>query len=245
MARGKFYTFQFALIICVMASFIVSVTAIGLKDRKELNVELDRKKKILNAMGRGEDVNALTDPHAVLGLYDDVIKAIVVDLEGNVILHKMGEEITEEEKDSQLPVYIMVQDGRVDAVAIPVSGYGLWSTLYGYLALDKDLDTVRGITFYKHGETPGLGGEIEKPWFQNNFIGKKIFGPDNQLVSIKVIKGEVEGRITDPEEKLHSVDGISGATITSNGVTKLLEKWLKAYEPFLRKVQKQGVDTLI
>lgn len=66
MARGKFYTFQFALIICVMASFIVSVTAIGLKDRKELNVELDRKKKILNAMGRGEDVNALTDPHAVL-----------------------------------------------------------------------------------------------------------------------------------------------------------------------------------
>ena len=108
-----------------------------------------------------------------------------------------------------------------------------------------DLNTVRGLTFYKHGETPGLGGEIEKPWFQHNFVGKKIFGPDNKLVSIKVIKGKVEGRITDPEEKLHAVDGISGATITSNGVTNLLAKWLKVYEPFIRKMQKKDIDSLV
>ena len=204
MERSRFYTFKFALIICVISSLIVSVTAIGLKSKQELNVELDRKRKILNAMGLQAEVQALEKPQEILILYDDSIRSMVVDVEGEVIQGKTAEEAQE----GDLPVYLLVQNTAVNAVAIPVSGYGLWSTLYGYLALEKDLNTVRGLTFYKHGETPGLGGEIDKPWFQNNFVGKKVFGTNGKLVSIKVIKGQVEGRITDPEEKSHAVDGI-------------------------------------
>ena len=111
---------------------------------------------------------------------------------------------------------------------IPISGKGLWSTLYGYFALEMDMKTVKGITFYKHGETPGLGAEVEKKWFQNNFIGKKIFDENSNLVSITVYKGS-------SGDDIHGVDGISGATVTSNGVTNFLKSILNNYKPYLER----------
>ena len=115
--------------------------------------------------------------------------------------------------------------------AIPISGKGLWSTLYGFFAIEPDGITAKGITFYAHKETPGLGGEVDKAWFQNNFIGKKFINDQGELIGIKVVKGKA-----DPASD-YEVDGISGATITSKGLESFLADDLKKYESFLKNVR--------
>lgn len=201
------YTFLFAAAVCVVCSLVVSSAASLLKERQDRNARIDMQKNILGAVG----LHAET-PQAVEEMYTAKIK----ELKAN------GED---------LPVYIREESGEPVAYAFPISGKGLWSTLYGYLALEADGDTVKGITFYKHGETPGLGAEIEKPWFQKNFIGKKTLAEDGSLASVSVVKGKVSDSIPTDRQK-HYVDGISGATVTSRGVTNLLRAGLEQYRPF-------------
>ena len=114
---------------------------------------------------------------------------------------------------------------------VPVSGKGLWSTIYGYIALKADKKEVRGITFYKHGETPGLGGEVENPEWTAKWAGKLIRDADDILVGIEVKKGEVDPGNT--REKNHCVDGLAGATITCNGVTAFIKKDLTTFDKYL------------
>ena len=117
----------------------------------------------------------------------------------------------------------------MNAFILPISGKGLWSSLYGYFAIDnKNYSTVKGITFYQHGETPGLGAEIAKDWFKSSFIGKEIYS-DNNIKSILVLKA---GQ-ADPDN-LYEVNGISGATITGRGVEVLLKRDLLRYENYFR-----------
>ncbi|PIP83256.1 MAG: NADH:ubiquinone reductase (Na(+)-transporting) subunit C [Elusimicrobia bacterium CG_4_9_14_3_um_filter_62_55] len=208
------YTLTFAAVVCVVCSLVVSSAAILLKDRQERNVLLDKQKNILGAVG----LHA-SNPDEIASLYASKIKEL---------------EVT----DAKLPLYAREENGAPAAYAFPISGKGLWSTLYGYLALEPDGDTVKGITFYKHGETPGLGAEIEKPWFQQNFVGKKILGSDGSLASVAVVKGKVAELIA-PDQQSHFVDGISGATLTSKGVTKLVRAGLERYEPFLKTIRKE------
>ena len=145
-------------------------------------------------------------------------------------------------KEWRLPIYVVKADdgGQASVYAIPVHGKGLWSTLYGYLALESDLDTIKGMTFYKHGETAGLGAEIAKPWFQENFVGKKIFDGE-VLRSIEVVKGKVEQLIADPDDQIYAVDGISGASITGRGVADLLKEKLGIYEPYVKRVRAENL----
>ncbi len=124
-----------------------------------------------------------------------------------------------------------VQDGKVESYVLPISGKGLWSTLYGYLALEADKNTVRGITFYKHGETPGLGGEVENTEWTAQWHGKTIRDEAGKLTSVTVKKGKVDPAVA--REKAHYVDGLSGATITSNGVTKFVAADLAAFSGYL------------
>lgn len=245
MQRNNSYTLIFALIVSIFCSTVISLTAVGLKSQKELNVELDRKKKILNAVGLSEQVASLKTAEAVLSLYTTSIKEVVVNKEGALVSGKTPSQITDLEKTNLFPVFLNIRNSSIDSIAIPIEGKGLWSTLYGYLAIENDLNTVRGITFYKHGETPGLGGEIEKPWFQDNFIGKKIFGENGEIRSITVIKGKVSEVIAKDAEKSYYVDGISGATITSRGVTTLLKNWLQIYEPFFKNAKNKGLKDYI
>jgi Na+-transporting NADH:ubiquinone oxidoreductase subunit C len=122
-------------------------------------------------------------------------------------------------------------------VVIPVEGKGLWSTLYGFLALDKDVNTIKGLTFYQHAETPGLGGEVDNPKWKALWPGRKAFGDDGQP-KIAVIKGQAGPVAEDP----YQVDGLSGATITARGVSHLVQFWLgtNGFGPYLKQFKERG-----
>jgi len=234
--RSNTYTFTFTLAVCVGCSLFVSLAAIGLRPQQELNYKVDRQRNILRSVGLPESTDHRLSPAEVQQLFRERIQGIVVDTNGNIVAGRKPEDVDPEKEPDLLPVYLRKDGSTITAYSIPVSGKGLWSTIYGYLALDPDGVTVRGITFYKHGETPGLGGEIEKPWFQNNFKGKKILDEQGRLTSITVVKGKVKDQIP-PSEASHYVDGISGATLTGKGVTALLRHSLERYDPYFRKVR--------
>ncbi len=240
MQHSNLHTIKFISILTVVVSFLLSLASTKLDIIQKANIEIDKKKNILESIGIDVlDMNA--DNISVE--YKNRIKNLVLNMNGEIeskiyfkdlaVIENKG---TGEKKyfiDSirYLPAY---QSADPPAFIIPISGKGLWSTLYGYFALANDYNTIKGITFYKHGETAGLGGEVEKKWFRNNFIGKKIFNEVGELISIKVVKGKASDKL-DEESVMHGVDGISGATITSNGVTHLLKKSLSQYKIFFNK----------
>lgn len=235
--KSNSYTFIFAIIVCVVSGVLLSAFTEGLRKQQELNAELDVKKNILKAVVLKDPIAPKTPGTEVLKIYNEKIEEIVVDDNGDIAEGKKPAQLTAEDKNLHA-VYLYKEGDDVMAYAIPIVGQGLWSTLYGYLALESDGVTVRGITFYKHGETPGLGGEIEKEWFQANFKGKTIYSlQDKKLTPIVVTKGRAADQFRDEELKYH-VDGITAATITGSGVTDLMNKWLHIYEPYFAKIRK-------
>lgn len=235
MLQSNRYTVIFALIICVTCSFTLSLFSQLLRERQEVNMAMDIKQNILKAVSLRTPVPAKSDAETILSIYSDKITEKVIDAEGNEIAGKLPEDITEDEV--AYPLYMYKEDNKVVAFAIPIVGKGLWSTLYGYLALEPDGITVRGITFYKHGETPGLGAEIEQDWFQDNFKGKKIWDVKaGEIKPVAVVKGKVADKIS-PDQTQFYVDGISGATMTSNGVTDMIAAEIDKYEPFLKSIR--------
>lgn len=233
--RSNLYTFTFALIVCVICSFFLALVSEGLRHRKEVNKEMDVKKNILKVVGLKEPLPEGADTATIKKIYETYIKEVVIDKEGRIVEGKMPQVIAEGEQ--LYPLYIYEEKALPVAYAFPIVGKGLWSTLYGYFALEPDAITVRGITFYQHGETPGLGAEIEQQWFTNNFKGKKIWDLKNAaLEPVIVVKGNVEDKIQE-NERDHYVDGISGATMTSKGVTEMVDRELRKYEPFFAKIR--------
>ena len=232
------YVFIFAAVVTITCSILLAAAANLLRDRQQENIALDIQKNILKSA-------ELTSPEMtrqeILSRYDKYIHSEVINLKGEKVPDKTVEEIDPKKDLDLLPVYYAEDNGQILAYIIPISGKGLWSTIYGYLALEKDLNTIEGITFYKHGETPGLGGEIEKEWFTNNFKGKKIYSPDGNLVSITVVKGKVHNLIPDAEA-YHYVDGISGSTLTGKGLTNFLKKDLETYKPFFEKERNEHTE---
>jgi len=230
------YTFMFALAVCVVCSLALSMVFEGLKSKRELNVDLDIKKNILKAVGLKEPLSAKATSQEILEVYEASVEEIVIDMAGNIVEGKSPQDIQGSEE--LYPLYVYKEGAQTIAYCFPIIGKGLWSTLYGYFALESDVITVRGITFYKHGETPGLGAEIEQDWFQDNYKGKKIWDiKNNQLSPTKVVKGKVADKVADEKVPFY-VDGISGATMTSIGVTEMVDKWLNVYEPFFKKIRK-------
>lgn len=231
------YTFLFAIIVCVASGVLLSAVSEGFRKQQELNAVLDVKKNILKAVHLKEPISLQAKPNDVLKIYDSKIEEVVINEQGELIEGKQPADIKENEKNLH-PLYIYKEDGQVEAYAFPIVGQGLWSTLYGYLALEADAATIRGITFYKHGETPGLGAEIEKDWFQNNFKGKKIWSvKEKRLTPTVVVKGRAQEQYKGEELQYH-VDGITAATITGSGVTGMMEKWLNIYESYFSKMRK-------
>ncbi len=225
--RSDAYTIIFTMIVAVILGLGLSATRDSLRERQLLNIELDIKKKILSVLGF-EQIGDWTDKD-VQSMYDNNISEIIIS--------STGEEVKENNASGQdtYKIYQSRDGNRVKGYAIPISGKGLWGTMFGYFAIEPDAETVKGITFYKHKETPGLGGEVDKDWFKNNFIGKKLIDVSGNLVSIEVVKGYVSN--SDPDAD-HKVDGISGATITGKGVTTFLKADLKKYDPYFSKIRK-------
>ncbi|MFT7534915.1 MAG: Na+-transporting NADH:ubiquinone oxidoreductase subunit C [Hyphomicrobiaceae bacterium] len=234
------YVMTFAVILCVAVSSVLAMLATVLKPTQQAAAEFDRQKNVMMAAGMIErgDVRLREE---LQKLYVDRVKQVVIDtrngteVEGDVdALNAAAAE--KDPKDASRYRSIeqaLTVDGKIDALIMPVSGKGLWSTLYGYLALDADKNHVKGIQFYKHGETPGLGGEVENVKWTSMWIGKEILNDKGELVSVTVKKGKVDQSI--PREKKHYVDGLAGATITSNGVSKFVLRDLKAFGSYLQK----------
>ena len=235
--RDNTYSFLFAVIVCFVCSLSLSIVSQGLKSRQIRNEELDMKRNVLKAVKLADPIVSKASGSDILKLYADKIKEIVVGSDGNIVEGKTPADIESGSKEAY-PLFIYSEEGKARAYCFPISGKGLWSTIYGYMALEPDAATVRGVTFYKHGETPGLGAEVEKEWFQNNFRGKKIYDK-GALVSIVVVKGKVLDKYS-PDAAWHYVDGISGASMTCKGVTAFVKRDLEKYDPFLRKVRKSS-----
>ena len=226
------YVMGFAVAMCVTVSAVLATLASALKETQEAAAEFDRQKNVMMAAGLIQQGDTRSREE-LEELFSKRVKEVTVDTETGAEVPGTAAEVAQKRKDSPLR-YRVVGAAETDSgevTILPVSGKGLWSTIYGYIALEQDKATVRGITFYKHGETPGLGGEVENPQWTSQWVGKSIRRDDGIGVIVK--KGKVDPGVV--REKKHYVDGLAGATITSNGVTKFVERDLRSFEAYLSK----------
>jgi Na+-transporting NADH:ubiquinone oxidoreductase subunit C len=244
------YTFGFAAAVCLVCAIVVASTAVSLRPLQERNARVDRLSKVLQVAGLMEHDERLS-PDEVVARFEANIVPRVIDLGSGAYDDTVDASTYDQRKAAKDPelsraaapndarvlrvpnhalVYHVVEDDRVEALILPIQGYGLWSTMYGYIALEADAETIAGITFYEHGETPGLGGEIENPRWQALWSGRRAFD-DTGAVKLQVIKGSAGPPESDP----HRIDGLSGATITSRGVSATLAFWLgpDGFGPYL------------
>lgn len=221
----------FTAVVALVCSLLLTGAASGLKERKQRNVAVDRQKNILKSVG-------LIDPGQKLpaarieALYADNIRCYTLDGAGR---------ITTDDASQGLPVCFYVDGGAAAAYILPVDSRGLWGRIHGYMAIQADGQTVAGFAVYSHNETPGLGGEIEKPWFQENFVGKKIVDGDGNFAAVAIAKGKV-GDVVEPARQANYVDGISGATLTGKFLSGGLKAILEAYEPLSQQFRSGEVS---
>lgn len=244
-------TITVALLLCIVCSIIVSAAAVLLRPQQNANKELDRKSNILAAAGLKKDGESVEETFKNVttkivdletGKFTDAVDAATYDAKKASKDPAQSKALTKDEDIASIKrqakyktVYLVKEGDKVQTVILPVHGYGLWSTLYGYLALDGDLNTVKGLSFYSHSETPGLGGEVDNVSWKASWKGKKIFSADGKP-AIGLIKGKVDTSATGAE---HQIDGLSGATLTSVGVTNLMQFWMgdNGFAPFLKNLK--------
>lgn len=250
-----------ALLLCVVCSIVVSSAAVILKPVQEKNKLLDRNKNILAAAGlykEGEhgkkDIARLFEQFTVkvvdleTGRFvtDGSIDPMTYDQRTAAKDPKMSEALDNKEDIAGISrraryatVYMIEKDDQIQSIVLPVHGYGLWGTLYGFMALEGDADTVIGLGFYEHKETPGLGAKVDLPDWKAQWVGKEIYD-DNGKVAIRLLKTKMDH--SDPKNK-HYIDSLSGATLTSQGVENLVKFWLgeDGFGPFLNHLKKGEV----
>ncbi|MCR9248280.1 MAG: NADH:ubiquinone reductase (Na(+)-transporting) subunit C [bacterium] len=223
------YVLGFVVAVCIGTSLTLALTANALKETQAAAAEFDRKKNVMIAAGlcTASDERSREELEQ---LYKDRVSEFVIDTESG----KPDAEMKPADADGKRYRVVATtkgDGGAVEAYVLPISGRGLWSTLRGYLALDGDKNHVRGITFYEHKETPGLGGEVDNPSWQAQWKGKTVLDEDGKLISITVKKGQVNPAVA--LEKAHAVDGLAGATITAKGVQTFVKADLQAFSKYL------------
>lgn len=226
----------FALSLCLICGALLATAANGLKSRQQQNMITDRRKNILKSVGLINEALKYT-PAKINTLYADSIKRIDVDSSGRIIDQTTKKDIL---GVKIFPIYLYIKsDGSIASYIIPIDSNGLWGKIHGYLSLKTDGSTINGFTVYKHNETPGLGGEIEKNWFEKEFKGKKIVNRQGSFVSLSIAKGKIGDNIP-KDRRVNYVDGISGATLTGKYLTEGLKKTLSAYEPVSIRFRKHN-----
>ncbi|MDG1641566.1 Na(+)-translocating NADH-quinone reductase subunit C [Klebsiella huaxiensis] len=245
-------TLLVVLVLCLVCSIVVAGSAVGLKSRQQEQRALDKQRNILAVAGlmkQGMSADEVAD------IFNARISPRLVDLASGELLDKDPGKFNQSQalKDSQQSIQLeasqdpagikrrsniaeiyLVRDEKqqVQEVVLPIYGNGLWSVMYAFVALETDGRTVKGITYYDHGETPGLGGEIENPNWRQQFVGKQVLD-DKGMPALRIVKGGAR-----PGD-VHAVDGLSGATLTSNGVQHSFDFWMGelGFGPFLNKVR--------
>jgi Na+-transporting NADH:ubiquinone oxidoreductase subunit C len=221
----------FTAVVALVCSLLLTGAASGLKARKLRNVAVDRQKNILKAVGLIDPDQAVTASQ-IEQRYAENIRCYTLTGAGRIVDGEAGD---------GLPVCFYIEDGGAAAYILPVDSRGLWGKIHGYMAIENDGKTVAGFSVYSHNETPGLGGEIEKPWFQKNFVGKKIVDEKGDFVSVGIAKGKVADVIASDRQPNY-VDGISGASLTGKFLTGGLKAVLTEYEPLSEQFRKGEVD---
>ena len=250
-----------ALGVCLVCSVLVSTAAVSLRGIQKENQRMEKVKNILIA---GDLLQEGTD---IQKIYEEKIKGVIIDVQTGEILPEEKYtgpldieryDIKAMAKDPEysipvppdkdiggvrrmpryIPIYEVIENNEVQKYILPIYGYGLWSTLYGFIAINKDLKTIEGITFYEHGETPGLGGEVDNPRWKRLWKGKAAFDDQGRVI-IELIKG-----VVDPSspEAYHQVDGLSGSTLTTRGVNNFVHFWLgeNGYGPFFKRLREES-----
>ena len=246
---SKQKTIAVALLLCLVCSVVVSTAAVSLRPLQEANKALDKKRNILQIAGmlqEGvpiEELFANIEPRVVdlsTGEYVDIDpstydqRTAARDPELSRKLAKDEDIASIGRREHMATVYLVGDESALETIILPLHGYGLWSTMYGFVALEGDGNTIKGFGFYEHGETPGLGGEVDNPNWKALWPGKFLYGDDGE-VAIEVIKGKVVAATPDPQYK---IDGLAGATLTSRGVSNLLKFWLgeQGFKPYLNNL---------
>ena len=245
-----------AFLVCLVCSVVVSVAAVSLRPAQQLNKALDKQRNILAAAGllqEGlsiEEQFARIEPRVVdmqTGRFSDAHDPSSYDQRraagdpARSIELSNEDDIANVQSRAKFALVYLVRDerGQVEKLVLPMHGYGLWSTMYGFLALENDYNTVAGLGFYEHGETPGLGGEIDNPRWRSLWVGKKVYRASEPGA---IIGGEPELRVIKgpaPALAEHQIDGLAGATLTANGVSNMLRFWFggMGFGTFLRNMQ--------
>ncbi len=250
-------TLLVVLVLCLVCSIIVAGSAVGLKPRQQEQKALDKQRNILSVTGLMQPEMQKDD---IASVFAERITPRLLDLKSGELLNKdpatfnAGLALKDPEQSTELAaqddpagikrrtnvveIYLVKdQQQKVQQVVLPIYGHGLWSTMYAFVALDTDGRTVKGITYYDQGETPGLGGEVENPSWRKQFIGKKVLD-DNGMPALKVVKGGAQAGDD------YAVDGLSGATLTSNGVQHSFDFWMgeQGFGPFLKQMREGGLN---
>jgi len=221
------YIFIFSTVMVVIVASLLSLAATLLQPAQERNLEIEKKKSML------ESIRVPATRKNAVDLYDKYITgSFVLNTKGEVLenVDAFTVVLKNEQKkpleEQYLPVFMSVPDNGEQVAILPVEGKGLWGPIYGYVSLLPDMNTIYGVTFDHKGETPGLGAEINTTWFESMFHDKKLFD-NEEFVSVKVVKGGAD------TNDIHGVDAISGGTITSKGLEKMLFDCIVKYEDYL------------
>jgi Na+-transporting NADH:ubiquinone oxidoreductase subunit C len=223
------YIFGFATAMVIVVAVFLSVAATMLQPKQLKNLEVDKKKSMLEA------IRVQSTPETAEGMYEKYItESFVLDSKGQVVegVDAFTVDLRVEQRkplDKQyLPVFRAHSEDGENVIILPLQGKGLWGPIWGYVALRSDMNTIYGVTFDHKGETPGLGAEINTTWFEGTFTDKKLFD-EEKFVSVEVRKGGAR------EDDPHAVDGISGGTITSKGLERMLLEGIGKYNEYLLK----------
>lgn len=243
------------VVLCLVCSVIVAGSAVGLKPRQGEQKQLDKQRNILSVAGLMQGINS---NEQVKQQFGERIEARLLDLksgdfvQGDANSFDMAKALKDpaqstvlsaeqdpagiKRRNNVVAIYLVKdENSQINQVVLPIYGTGLWSVMYAFIAVDTDGNTVKGLTYYQQGETPGLGGEIENPLWREKWINKKLFD-DKGKPAIHIVKGGAK-----PDDP-HGIDALTGATLTSNGVQHTMDFWMgeNGYGPFLQKVR-EGV----
>jgi Na+-transporting NADH:ubiquinone oxidoreductase subunit C len=229
------YTFIFATLMVLVVASALAFTASSLKDLQASNVRKEKMQNILATIGvetDREQAETLYNQYITGELsltsdggYDEKVSAFEINL---------NNELKKPVNEQRFPLYEASVDGEKYYI-VPLRGAGLWNAIWGYIALEEDKNTIKGAVFDHIGETAGLGAEITQEWFQNRFLGEKVFDENGNLVGINVSKTNNDPKDLDKDD--HEVDAISGATITGDGVTNMILERLNQYLPYLKAAE--------